>query len=476
MKNKKIKLFALSALLLLAGGAYIANYNNLQDETRVVEAAEGITISDSSKVEGTGFWIYINEYKDYTDLTVDNFTFEFISFSSKTYSTDPSKWVWNGMEYNNNTGRYYLYHNGPGYPNGSDVEYVVHFSCLYNDVNYAYEIKFVGNAFESCTSLDNDSEDSDVTTAAINYQYDNDAEPTAIRFIGTINNVAFENIESVDFVLALNGVERTIAVETLYTSIAGLEGFEQAENKYYAVYILKGLDATDENGDYKYRGLPFTADIKVTLTDETVVTAKEAKSFDLAPVIVAEQLSTIVGAVVHKTEGGYICAFAANTKASGYHIQVFDSNGEMVAEQDIGNGDLIDTKGLDVGTYTVKVKAVGDGVNYTDSEYVVAGTFEVESFVAANQLSKPVGVVRNPLGDGRYICAFENVANASSYYIQVYDSNGAVVGEQAITNGGIITCTEGLEAGTYTLKVKAVGDGVNYTDSEYSDPVTFTIE
>lgn len=112
MKNKKIKLFALSALLLLAGGAYIANYNNLQDETRVVEAAEGITISDSSKVEGTGFWIYINEYKDYTDLTVDNFTFEFISFSSKTYSTDPSKWVWNGMEYNNNTGRYYLYHNG----------------------------------------------------------------------------------------------------------------------------------------------------------------------------------------------------------------------------------------------------------------------------------------------------------------------------------------------------------------------------
>lgn len=98
----------------------------------------------------------------------------------------------------------------------------------------------------------------------------------------------------------------------------------------------------------------------------------------MAPVIVAEQLSTIVGAVVTKTESGYICAFGANTKASGYHIQVFDSNGEMVAEQDIRNGGLIDTKGLDVGTYTVKVKAVGDGVNYTDSEYSDPVTFTIE--------------------------------------------------------------------------------------------------
>lgn len=477
MKNKKIKLFALSALLLVGGGTYIANHYSLQNEIKTVKAAEAITISDTSKVEGTGFWIYINEYQSLTDLTVDNFTFEFISFSSNTYSTDPTTWPWNAAEYNsNNDGRFYISHRGPGYPNDSDVEYIVHLTCTYNGDTYTYEIKFVGNKFVSSTLLGDDPVDQNVASASINWQYDDDDNPTAVRFIGTIENTLFDDIKSAEFVLSLDGVEKKVGVNVLYTSISDAAGYEEAENKYYAVYVLKGLDSVDSEGNYKYRGLPFSCNFKVTLKDEdsTIVTAKEAKSFELAPV--GEKLSNIVGAVVNNTPNGYICAFGANTKASGYYIQVLDSNDVVVKEQDIKNGGVIDTKGLAIGTYTVKVKALGDGVKYFDSDYVVAGTLEVTTFVAENQLSKPVGVVRNALGDGRYNCAFAPVANASNFHLQVYDSTGAVVAEQDIGNGGVITCTDGLEAGTYTLKVKALGDGATYGDSEYSDPVTFTIE
>lgn len=77
--------------------------------------------------------------------------------------------------------------------------------------------------------------------SAINYQYDNDEAPTAVRFIGTLTNVNAETVESVTLSFVKDGVAANKEVElyTLYTSVA--DTFVAADNTYYVVYILNGV-------------------------------------------------------------------------------------------------------------------------------------------------------------------------------------------------------------------------------------------
>ena len=96
--------------------------------------------------------------------------------------------------------------------------------------------------------------------------------------------------------------------------------------------------------------------------------------------IILPKVNDVVGGVINQVTEGYIFACAPVENATGYHLQVLDSSNDVVAEQDITNGGQITcTSELPSGTYTIQVKAVGDGVNYSDSNYVViSSSFEIE--------------------------------------------------------------------------------------------------
>lgn len=85
------------------------------------------------------------------------------------------------------------------------------------------------------------------------------------------------------------------------------------------------------------------------------------------------------------------------------------------------------------------------------------------------KLSTPVGVVLNQIGDGGKLVAFAPVDHASSYKAVFHGQDSSVV-ESAITNGGRLdSAWSGLTNGMYyDVGIVAVGDGVDYSDSDES--------
>ena len=83
------------------------------------------------------------------------------------------------------------------------------------------------------------------------------------------------------------------------------------------------------------------------------------------------------------------------------------------------------------------------------------------------QLEKPVVTITNQTEDG-FTVTWEPVANATGYLVYVNKDL------QPNTTETSYTFTE-LNGGEYKPRVKALGDGVKYTDSSYSDAVTVNI-
>ncbi len=79
--------------------------------------------------------------------------------------------------------------------------------------------------------------------AQLNYQYDNDDAPTAVRFIGTITNLTdYKTIESITLSFKLGTNEAEVNITTLYTSIAD-STFVETDNTYYVCYAITEITA-----------------------------------------------------------------------------------------------------------------------------------------------------------------------------------------------------------------------------------------
>lgn len=254
--------------------------------------AKDISINETqTKIVGAGVNVYL---ADKPNITVNDFSVELISFYLPE-NPNATTAISSVQEYNSSNGKlYFTLTSGFNASQNAELQFVI--SYVYNNEYYSSNVSFVSNAYVSNTAK-----------AFVNWQYDDDENPTAVRFIGTIENTSFDDIESAEFVLSLDGVERTVEINMLYTSISGLSGYEEAENKYYAVYVLKGLDSVDSEGNYKYRDRNFSVDFRVTLKDDTSVTSESgAKSFVLAPtteattetIAIDETQTKIVGAGV----------------------------------------------------------------------------------------------------------------------------------------------------------------------------------
>lgn len=142
-------------------------------------------------------------------------------------------------------------------------------------------------------------------------------------------------------------------------------------------------------------------------------------------------------------------SWAKVANAGGYVYKI--DNG---AEQAAASQSVALTNGQ-----SITVKAVGDGKKFTDSDWSVSKKYTQQTVVPTpTKLSAPVVSI-----DANGNASWAKVANAGGYVYKI--DNGA---EQTATSNSV-TLTDGQ-----SITVKAVGDGENYTDSDWSVSKTFT--
>ena len=110
---------------------------------------------------------------------------------------------------------------------------------------------------------------------------------------------------------------------------------------------------------------------------------------------------------------------------------------------------------------TLKVRAIGDGDNYSTSDWSNSVTYTdgQDSAPQPVKLDTPSVTV-----SGTGLASWSAVTNASGY---VYKING---GTETATSATSLQLTNGQ-----SITVKAVGDGTNYSDSDYSTIKTYTV-
>ena len=76
----------------------------------------------------------------------------------------------------------------------------------------------------------------------LNYQFNDDLNPTKVRFIGVININDVNSIDEINLYVTKNGETSIIKIYSLYTSISGLEEFSNKDNVYYVVHVFEKVE------------------------------------------------------------------------------------------------------------------------------------------------------------------------------------------------------------------------------------------
>lgn len=166
---------------------------------------------------------------------------------------------------------------------------------------------------------------------------------------------------------------------------------------------------------------------------------------DDSPTTTPQKLST---PVVTLTDN--VATWEADSNADKFEISL-DGNLSYV-ENSVTSKTLTDGQ-------TLKVRAVGDGSAYSTSDWSNSVTYTASTPVPQpTKLGTPTVTI-----SGEGLASWTAVANASSY---VYKING---GAETPTTATSVQLTDGQ-----SIVVKAVGDGTNYTDGDYSASKTYT--
>ena len=116
-------------------------------------------------------------------------------------------------------------------------------------------------------------------------------------------------------------------------------------------------------------------------------------------------------------------------------------------------------------TYEVKVRANGDWVSYQDSPFSAAANVSTKSLPA---LTTPT-ISSTSETSNTITVNWGAIANRSNYTLEYKKSSASSWSTWSKTITSTTATITGLDPGTaYSLRVKANGDGVNYSDSKYS--------
>lgn len=200
----------------------------------------------------------------------------------------------------------------------------------------------------------------------------------------------------------------------------------------------------------------------------------------IAIILIATIAVTAVACAKKDANGLYILkapkiAFSAgNTiewkpikNATGYGV-VITSDGNDLEEEVITNNTY--TLSIDKKV-NVKIRAIGDGKKYTNSEY--SSALEFDPPVA---LTSPDGVTLAEQTDKTIKVTWKAVEGATDYSVTM-TLNGKLSQPAVVTNATetVFATTLFAEAGEYLFYIKALGDGGKVLDSKPSESVAYTV-
>lgn len=149
--------------------------------------------------------------------------------------------------------------------------------------------------------------------------------------------------------------------------------------------------------------------------------------------------------------------------AQGYSYQIDD--GAWV-EVDVAEAELT---GLTYSTtYKIRVKAIGDGVDFVDSPKSEEYSFTMDPLIV---LDAPAGLTATVVGEHDVTVTWSAVANAARYEVAVGATTDTVTAETLTYQFTSLNVNA-----NYTFSVKAVGDGITYDDSLKSEVTATTLK
>ncbi|MEI6751819.1 MAG: fibronectin type III domain-containing protein [Paludibacter sp.] len=178
--------------------------------------------------------------------------------------------------------------------------------------------------------------------------------------------------------------------------------------------------------------------------------------------------SPTVGVATLIGTNGFTANWTTVTNASGgYSVKVYEGGITLVNTTPVAGQTSTSAAitGLKTGTsYTYTVTAVGDAINYDNSNSSTAST----SFYTLGLPTPIVGTATDITANG-FTANWTPTANAIGYDVMVYLTSNLVTTTKVNGQTASSVILTGLAMGTtYTYKVIAVGDSVSYTNSDPS--------
>ncbi|MCY4259472.1 MAG: fibronectin type III domain-containing protein [Rhodobacteraceae bacterium] len=192
------------------------------------------------------------------------------------------------------------------------------------------------------------------------------------------------------------------------------------------------------------------------------------------PGAVAVKLATPTGLTGTAGDGEVSLSWNAVANASDYDVQYRAGSSGSWTDHGSPSGTSTTVTGLtNSQAYEFRIRAGGDGTNYTDSDFSSAiSTTPVAPAPTATKLAtpnRPTGVA----GNQRTIISWtdSNSGNESSYTIQYRIGSSGTWQNWTRTGSGDSETVTGLTNGTgYQFRVRADGDGTSYSNSDFSAP------
>ena len=207
--------------------------------------------------------------------------------------------------------------------------------------------------------------------------------------------------------------------------------------------------------------------------------------FDIAEACDQLALPTIssIGGVVcggATTETSPTLAWTDVANEDGYKWEVRDTFGALIADGSTGpNVSAVNVGTLGSGVFNARVQAVGDGIEFCDSEWTSYCSFEVVGECETLPAPTITAVADTTCGgstkDENPVVRWTDLEGDTGYGWEVRDSLGNLVRSGTTQQDATSAAVGSLDPGDYTVRVRAFGDDVYTCDGDWSSSCPFEI-